>query len=48
MFSNDPAAGAYQFLGFVDVKRRPYYNWQAHVIKEMASGLDGTIYTGES
>jgi len=48
LFSYDPAEGAYQLLGFVDVNRRPYYSWQAYVIKTMASGLDGTIYIGES
>jgi len=48
MFSYDPATGAYQILGFVDVNRRPYYTWQAYVIGAMATGLDGTIYIGES
>jgi hypothetical protein len=48
LFSYDPVEGAYQLLGFVDVNRRPYYSWQAYVIKAMASGLDGTIYIGES
>lgn len=48
MFSYDPANGAYEILGFIDVNRRPYYSWQAYVIKAMAVGLDGTIYLGES
>ena len=48
LFSYDPAQASYQLLGFVDVNRRPYYTWQAYVIKAMASGLDGTIYIGES
>jgi hypothetical protein len=48
LFSYDPVEGSYQVLGFVDVNRRPYYSWQAYVIKAMASGLDGTIYIGES
>ena len=48
LFSYDPAEGAYQLLGFVDVNRRPYYTWQAYVIQAMASGLDGTIYLGAS
>jgi len=47
-FSYDPENGAYEILGFVDVNRRPYYTWQAQVIKAMAAGLDGTIYLGES
>jgi len=48
LFSYDPASGAYEILGFVDVNRRPYYAWQAYVIRSMATGLDGTIYLGES
>src|SRR2546422_11263779 len=44
LFSYDPATGAYQILGFVDVNRRPYYTWQAYVIGAMVTGLDGTIY----
>lgn len=48
MFSYDPATGAFQILGFVDVNRRPYYTWQAYVIGAMVAGLDGTIYLGES
>ena len=48
LFSYDPASGAYEILGFVDVNRRPYYSWQAYVIRTMATGLDGTIYLGES
>ncbi len=48
MFSYDPASGAYEILGFIDVNRRPYYSWHAYVIKAMAVGLDGTIYLGES
>jgi hypothetical protein len=32
----------------VDVNRRPYYTWQAYVIKAMVAGLDGTIYIGQS
>jgi outer membrane protein assembly factor BamB len=48
LFSYDPQNAAYQILGFVDVNRRPYYAWQAHVIQAMAVGLDGTIYIGES
>ena len=48
LFSYDPETAAYEILGFVDVNRRPYYTWQAHVIQAMAAGLDGTIYIGES
>ncbi len=48
MFSYDPASGVYEILGFIDVNRRPYYSWQAYVIKAMTRGLDGTIYLGSS
>ncbi len=48
LFSYNPENGAYEILGFVDVNRRPYYTWQAHVIQAMAVGLDGTIYIGQS
>jgi outer membrane protein assembly factor BamB len=48
MFSYDPQNGSYEILGFVDVSRRPYYSWQAYVIKAMTTGLDGTIYIGAS
>lgn len=48
LFSYDPATGAYDVLGFVDVNRRPYYTWQADVIGAMVSDSDGTIYIGEN
>jgi hypothetical protein len=48
LFSYDPKTSSYEILGFVDVNRRPYYSWQAYVIKAMAQGLDGTIYIGQS
>ena len=47
LFSYDPARGAYELLGMVDVNRRPYYSWQAYVIDAVALGLDGTIYFGQ-
>ncbi len=47
LFSYDPATGAYDVLGFVDVNRRPYYTWQAYVIGAMASDDYGTVYIGE-
>jgi hypothetical protein len=48
LFSYDPQSGSCEILGFVDVNRRPYYTWQAYVIKAMVAGLDGTIYIGQS
>ncbi len=48
LFSYDPKTGSYEILGFVDVNRRPYYSWQAYVIKAMTIGQDGTVYLGQS
>lgn len=48
LFSYDPATGGHEILGFIDVNRRPYYTWQAYVVKAMVAGLDGTIYIGEA
>lgn len=48
LFSYDPASGAYELLGMVDVNRRPYYAWQAYVIDSVTLGLDGTVYLGQS
>lgn len=48
LFSYDPETASYEIPGFIDVNRRPYYSWQAYVIKAMALGLDGTIYIGQS
>jgi hypothetical protein len=48
LFCYEPGSGAYQVLGFIDVNRRPYYTWQAYIVKAMAAGLDGTIYIGEA
>ena len=48
MFSYDTSNGSYEIIGFVDVNRRPYYTWQAYVIKAVAAGPDGTVYIGQS
>ncbi len=48
LFSYDPASGAYEMLGMVDVNRRPYYSWQAYVIGSVALGPEGTVYLGQS
>lgn len=47
LFSYDPASGAYNIMGFVDVNRRPYYSWRAYTIGAMAANGDGTVYIGE-
>lgn len=48
LFCYDPAGGAYELLGMIDVNRRPYYSWQAYVIDCAALGTDGTVYLGQS
>lgn len=48
LFSYDPATGAYDVLGFIDVNRRPYYTWQAYSIGAIVSDSDGTVYLGEN
>lgn len=48
LFSYDTQNGTYEILGFIDVNRRPYYTWQAYVVRAVAAGPDGTIYIGES
>jgi hypothetical protein len=47
MFSYDPATGAYEVLGFVDVNRRPYYAWQAYEVGAVIADQRGAIYIGE-
>lgn len=48
LFSYDPASGAYEMLGMIDVNRRPFYTWQAYVVDSMAIGADDTIYIGQA
>ena len=47
-FSYDPAEGAFQHLGHIAVDRSPYYAWYPHRFGASTTGLDGTIYLGES
>ncbi len=48
LFSYDPASGAYEMLGMIDVNRRPHYSWHAYRIDSMAIGSDGTVYLGQA
>lgn len=48
LFSYDPQNGGYFDLGVVAVDRSPYYSWRADQFDCMTTGLDGTIYMGES
>jgi len=47
-FYYDPDAGGYTDLGIINVDRTPYYMWMGKQFDTMATGLDGTIYIGES
>jgi len=47
-FNYDPAEGAYQHLGHIAVDRSPYYSWYPHRFGASTTGLDGTVYLGES
>jgi len=48
LFSYDPADGAYELLGMIEVNRRPFYTWQAYTIDAVILGPDETLYLGES
>ncbi len=48
IFSYDPLDGAYQHFGHIAVDRSPYYAWYPHRFGASTTGLDGTVYFGES
>ena len=48
LFSFDPKSGGFQDLGILAVDRSPYYSWRGYQFDSMTTGLDGTIYIGES
>lgn len=47
-FCYDPCKGGYTDFGIIEVDRTPYYLWMGKQFDAMATGLDGTIYIGES
>jgi len=47
-FNYDPVEGSYQHLGHIAVDRSPYYSWYPHRFGASTTGLDGTVYLGES
>jgi len=47
-YSYDPNAGAFEDLGILVVDRSPYYRWRGFQFDCMTTGLDGTIFLGES
>jgi len=48
LFSYDPQCGVFSDLGVMAVDRSPYYSWRADQFECMTTGLDGTVYMGES
>ncbi|UCE40094.1 MAG: hypothetical protein JSV17_11545 [Candidatus Aminicenantes bacterium] len=48
LFVYRSAEGSYENLGLLDVNRSPYYAWLAYEADSMVTGLDGTIFIGES
>lgn len=47
-YAYDPKEGAFETLGMLIVDRSPYYYWRGQQFDCMTTGLDGTIYLGES
>jgi hypothetical protein len=48
LFSYNPQGGVFSDLGVMAVDRSPYYCWRGDQFECMTTGLDGTIYVGES
>jgi hypothetical protein len=44
----DPQIGRFETLGLLIADRSPYYYWRGQQFDCMTTGLDGTIYLGES
>jgi hypothetical protein len=38
----------YSDMGVINVDRTPYYMWMGKQFDSMTTGIDGTIYIGES
>jgi hypothetical protein len=47
-FSFNPHSGGYTIFGQINVNRTPHYIWRGDQFDAMTTGLDGTIYVGES
>jgi hypothetical protein len=47
-YSYNPQTGGFDTLGLLIVDRSPYYYWRGQQFDCMTTGLDGTIYLGES
>ncbi len=47
-YTYDPLQGDFENLGILIADRSPYYYWRGQQFDCMTTGLDGTIYLGES
>ena len=47
-YSYSPEPGRFETLGLLIADRSPYYYWRGQQFDCMTTGLDGTIYLGES
>jgi hypothetical protein len=47
-YSYNPQPGRFETMGLLIVDRSPYYYWRGQQFDCMTTGLDGTIYLGES
>lgn len=47
-YTYNPEQGRYETLGLLIADRSPYYYWRGQQFDCMTTGLDGTIYLGES
>jgi hypothetical protein len=47
-YSYDPKSVCFETLGLLIVDRSPYYYWRGQQFDCMTTGLDGTMYLGES
>lgn len=47
-YAYNPQVGGFETLGLLIVDRSPYYYWRGQQFDCMTTGLDGTIYLGES
>ncbi len=47
-FCYDPDMAGYSDMGVINVDRTPYYMWMGKQFDSMTTGIDGTIYIGES
>jgi hypothetical protein len=48
LYSYSPDPGRFETLGLLIADRSPYYYWRGQQFDCMTTGLDGTIYLGES